>query len=141
MECRAPEVICIKDLVSNYMMLACYDSKKKKTLRCDFSENGLGVTILVSYMAFKSYLCRFTVECDHKTLSQISQKNMSLALPRLRGMLRSIADYHFVIRHRPGKELVHPDAFSRLSQFGKSKVEGTALIIKSIIDMSVLGPE
>ena len=29
----------------------------------------------------------FTVECDHKPLSQISRKNLSLALPQLRGML------------------------------------------------------
>ena len=36
----------IKDLVSNYMLLSYYDRKKEVTLQCEYSENGLGVTIV-----------------------------------------------------------------------------------------------
>ena len=37
-------------------------------------------------------------------------------------MLRSIADYDYVLQHRPGKEMVLPDALSRLSGADWSEV-------------------
>ena len=97
----------------------------------------LGVVYGIQKFHHYLYGRRFTVECDHKPLSQISRKNLSLAPPRLRGMLRSVADYDFVLRHRPGREMVLPDAFSRLSQSDKSKVNKTAIRIQSLVDISV----
>ena len=51
-------------------------------------------------------------------------------------MIRSVADYDFVLRQRPGKEMVLPDAFSRLSQSDKTKVWGTAVKVQSLVDIS-----
>ena len=88
---------------------------------------------------FHNYLYgrKFTVECDHKPLHHIHKKNLSLAPPRLRGMLRSVGDYDFVLQHKPGKEMVLPDAFSRLSCADKSEVEGTNVRIHELVDVSV----
>ena len=40
-------------------------------------------------------------------------------------MLRSIADYDYVLQHRPGKEMVLPDAVSRLTLSGADWSEVT----------------
>ena len=58
----------------------------------------LGVVYGIQKFHHYLYGRRFTVECDHKPLSQISRKNLSLAPPRLKGMIRSVADYDFVLR-------------------------------------------
>ena len=42
--------------------------------------------------------------------------------PRLPGMLRSIADYDYVLQHRPGKMTVLPDALTHLSGADWSEV-------------------
>ena len=88
---------------------------------------------------FHNYLYgrKFTVECDHKPLHHIHKKNLSLAPPRLRGMLRSVGDYDFVLQHRPGREMVLPDAFSRLSGADSSEVEGTSVRIHELVDVSL----
>ena len=75
----------------------------------------LGVIYGIPQFHHYLYYRRFTVEYDHKLLSKIPRKNMSLAPPTLRGMFKSITDYDFLIRHRPGKEMVLPDAFSIVS--------------------------
>ena len=87
---------------------------------------------------FHNYLYgrRFTVECDHKPLHHIHKKNLSLAPPRLRGMLRAVGDYDFVLEHRPGKEMVLPDALSRLSGADKFEIEGTKVRIHELVDVS-----
>ena len=88
---------------------------------------------------FHNYLYgrKFTVECDHKPLHHIHKKNLSLAPPRLRGMLRSVGDYDFVLQHRPGREMVLPDAFSRLSGADSLEVEGTNVRIHELVDVSL----
>ena len=79
---------------------------------------------------------RFIVECDHKPLHHIHKKNLKLAPPRLKGMIRSVADYDFTIQHRPGREMVLPDAFSRLSGADKEEVQGTKLRVNELVDIS-----
>ena len=87
---------------------------------------------------FHNYLYgrKFTIECDHKPLQDIKKKNLNLAPPRLRGMLQSVSDYDYTIRYRPGKEMVLPDALSRLSCADKSEVSGTRMTIHELVDVS-----
>ena len=87
---------------------------------------------------FHQYLYgrRFIVECDQRPLHHIHRKNLSLAPPRLRGMLRSVADYDFTIQHRPGKEMVLPDALSRLSGADKKEVAGSRVRVDELVDIS-----
>ena len=96
--------------------------------------------VVYGIQKFHHYLYgrRFTVECDHKPLSQISRKSMSLTPPRLRGMLRSVADYDFELKYRPGREMVLPDVQNRLSQSDKLEVKRTAIRIQSLVDISPL---
>ena len=88
---------------------------------------------------FHNYLYgrKFTVECDHKPLHHIHKKNLSLAPPRLRGMLRTVGDYDFVLQHKPGKEMVLPDALSRLSCADQTVVTGGRVSIHELVDVSV----
>ena len=96
----------------------------------------LGVVYGIKKFHHYLYGRSFTVECDHKPLHHIHNKNLSLAPPRLRGMMRTVADYDFVLKHRPGKEMVLPDAFSRLSQSDNLAVEGTNVRIHELVDVS-----
>ena len=97
----------------------------------------LGVVYGIKKFHHYLYGRAFTVECDHKPLHHIHNKNLSLAPPRLRGMMRTIADYDFVINYKPGREMVLPDAFSRLSQSDSLEVEGTKVRIHELVDISV----
>ena len=96
----------------------------------------LGVVFGIKKFHHYLYGRKFNVECDHKPLQHIRQKNLTLAPPRLRGMLRSVADYDFTLLYRPGKEMVLPDALSRLSQADKTEVKGTHVRIHELIDVS-----
>ena len=96
----------------------------------------LGIVYGINKFHHYLYGRRFTVECDHKPLHHIHKKNLSLAPPRLRGMLRSVADYDFTINYRPGREMVLPDAFSRLSSADKAEVKGTKVQVNELVDIS-----
>ena len=96
----------------------------------------LGVVYGIKKFHHYLYGRRFVVECDHKPLHHIHRKNLSLAPPRLRGMLRSVADYDFSIQHRPGKEMVLPDVLSRLSGVDKVEVQGTRVRVDQLVDIS-----
>ena len=96
----------------------------------------LGVVFGIKKFHHYLYGRKFTVECDHKPLHHIQRKNISLAPPRLRGMLRSVADYDYTLVHRPGREMVLPDALSRLSQVDKEEVLGTNVRVHELIDVS-----
>jgi hypothetical protein len=96
----------------------------------------LGVVYGIKKFHHYLYGRRFTVECDHKPLHHIRKKNLSLAPPRLRGMMRSIADYDYALQYKPGREMVLPDALSRLSQADRSEVKGTKVRIHELIDVS-----
>ena len=71
-----------------------------------------------SVTKFHHYLYgrRFVVQSDHKPLQYIQRKNLRLAPPRLRGMLMKLWPYNYRIEHKPGSEMVLPDALTRLGQ-------------------------
>ena len=66
---------------------------------------------------FRTYVFgrHFTIESDHKSLEQISMKNLADAPVRLQRMLLRLQDYDFTIKYRPGEEMVIADTFSRYS--------------------------
>ena len=96
----------------------------------------LGVVYGIKKFHHYLYGRRFLVECDHKPLHHIHKKNLSLAPPRLRGMLRAVADYDYTLQHRPGREMVLPDALSRLSRSDKKVVPGTRVRVHELVDVS-----
>ena len=79
----------------------------------------LGVVYGIPKFHYYLYGQRFIEECNHKPLSQISRKNLSLA-PLL-----------LVLRLRPGREMVLSDPFKRLCQLDKSRVNGTEIRIQN----------
>ena len=78
----------------------------------------------------------FTVETDHKPLIDIKNKNIALSPPRIRGMLMTISPYDFQVIQRPGREMVLPDALSRLSCADKNEIPGLKLGVNSIVQVS-----
>ena len=57
----------------------------------------------------------FTIKSDHKSLEQISMKNLATAPVHLQRMLLWLQDYDFTIRYYPGEEMVVADTLSRYS--------------------------
>ena len=66
---------------------------------------------------FRTYVFgrHFTIESDHKSLEQISMKNLADAPVHLQRMLLRLQDYDFTIKYRPGEEMVIADTLSRYS--------------------------
>ena len=66
---------------------------------------------------FRTYVFgrHFTIESDHKSLEQISMKNLADAPVRLQRMLLRLQDYDFTIKYRPGEEMAVADTLSRYS--------------------------
>ena len=54
-----------------------------------------------------------TVESDHHPLQMILKKNLSAAPTRLQRMLLRLQRYNFLLKYKPGKELVIADTLSR----------------------------
>ena len=84
----------------------CYANNERELLACVFGAE-----------RFRTYVfCRhFTIESDHKSLEQISMKNLADAPVRLQRMLLRLQDYDFTIKYRPGEEMVIADTLSRYS--------------------------
>ena len=97
----------------------------------------LGVVYGIQKFHHYLYGRKFTVECDHKPLMQIRRKNLHMAPPRLKGMLMDVSAYDFELKHRPGREMVLPDALSRLSQAEKRKILDREVNIHQLVDISV----
>ena len=57
----------------------------------------------------------FMIESDHKSLEQISMKNLTDALVHLQRMLFWLQDYDFTIKFCPGEEIVVADTLFRYS--------------------------
>ena len=55
----------------------------------------------------------FTVESDHKPLEAIATKNLADTPARLQRMLLNIQGYDYLLKYRPGKEMLLADALSR----------------------------
>ncbi len=107
------------------------------TVRCDASKNGLRavliqeerpiaytryaqiekelLSVLFALERFDSYTygAKVLVENDHKPLEIILKKSVHDAPPRLQRMLLRLQKYDFVIKHKPGKDLVVADTLSR----------------------------
>ena len=60
----------------------------------------------------------FTIESDHKSLEQISMKNLVDAPVCLQRMLLQLHNYDFTIKYCPGKEMVVADTLLRYSPGG-----------------------
>ena len=60
-----------------------------------------------------TYGVKVLVENDHKPLEIILKKFLQDAPPRLQRMLLRLQKYDFVIKHKPGKDLVDADTLSR----------------------------
>ena len=54
----------------------------------------------------------FMIESDHKSLEQISMKNLTGAKVCLQRMLLRLQDYDFTIKYRPGEEMVIADTLA-----------------------------
>ncbi len=61
----------------------------------------------------QSFFAKVLVENDHKPLEIILKKSLHDAPPRLQRMLLRLQKYDFVIKHKPGKDLVVADTLSR----------------------------
>ena len=68
------------------------------------------------------YGSRFVIESDHKPLEMISLKNLTAAPPRLQRMLLRLQGYDFVIKYRPGKEMLVADCLSRQPNKSRSNL-------------------
>ena len=64
----------------------------------------------------------FTIKSDHKSLEQISMKNLTDALVHLQRMLLWLQDYDFTIKYCPGNEMVVADTLSRYSPEDTSEI-------------------
>ena len=94
--------------------------------------------MLYSIKKFHQYLYgrTFVVQSDHKTLVYIRRKNLILAPPRLRGMLMQLLPYDYTIEHKPGKEMVLPDALTRHGQAETGTFTDLQVQIYQLVDIS-----
>ena len=83
-----------------------YANNERELLACIFGAE-----------CFRTYVFgrHFTIESDHKSLEQISMKNLADAPVHLQRMLLRLQDYDFTIKYRPGEEMVIADTLSRYS--------------------------
>ena len=96
----------------------------------------LAVNYGIKKFHYYLYGRKFKVQSDHKPLKYIHKKNLRLAPPRLRSMLMNICQYDYEIEHVPGKYMVMPDTFSRLSQDDNAEIPGLHVQIHSLVDVS-----
>ena len=83
-----------------------YANNERELLTCIF-----GVEHFQTYVFGR----HFMTESDHKSLEQISMKNLADAPVCLQRMLLRLQDYDFTIKYRPGEEMVIADTISRYS--------------------------
>ena len=84
-------------------MEQCYANNERELLTCIF-----GVEHFWTYVFGR----HFTIESDHKSLEQISLKNLADVPVRLQRMLLRLQDYDFTIKYCPGEEMVIADTLS-----------------------------
>ena len=84
----------------------CYANNERELLACVFGAERFWTYVFGRH---------FTIESDHKSLEQISMKNLADAPVCLQRMLLQLQDYDFTIKYRPGEEMVIADTLSRYS--------------------------
>ena len=84
----------------------CYANNERELLACVFCAE-----------RFWTYVFgrNFMIESDHKSLEQISMKNLADTPVCLQRMLLRLQDYDFTIKYCPGEEMVIADTLSRYS--------------------------
>ena len=86
-------------------------SSAMQTMRGNYLPGVFGAECFWTYVFGR----HFTIESDHKSLEQISMKNLADAPVRLQRMLLQLQDYDFTIKYHPGEEMVIADTLSRYS--------------------------
>ena len=81
----------------------CYANNERELLTYIFSAEFFWTYVFGRHCMIKS---------DHKSLEQISMKNLADAPVRLQRMLLQLQDYDFTIKHHPGEEMVVADTLS-----------------------------
>ena len=84
-----------------------YANNERELLACIFGSECFWTYVLVDTSQSSS--------SDHKSLEQISMKNLADAPVCLQRMLLRLQDYDFTIKYRLGEELVIADTLSRYS--------------------------
>ena len=81
-----------------------YANNERELLACVFGAE-----------CFQTYVFgrHFTIESDHKSLEQISMKNLADVPVHVQKMLLRLQDYDFTIKYRPGQDMVIADTLSR----------------------------
>ena len=83
-----------------------YANNERELLACIFSAERFQIYVFGRH---------FTIESDHKSLEQISMKNLADASVHLQRMLLWLQDYDFTIKYHPGEEMVIANTLSRYS--------------------------
>ena len=84
----------------------CYANNERELLACIFGAEHFWIYVFGRH---------FTIESDHKSLEQISMKNLADAPVCLQRMLLQLQDYDFTIKYCPGEEMVIADTLLRYS--------------------------
>ena len=84
----------------------CYANNERELLTCIFSAECFWTYVFGRHCM---------IESDHKSLEQISMKNLADAPVCLQRMLLRHQDYDFTIKYRPGEEMVIAYTWSRYS--------------------------
>ena len=72
----------------------------------------------------------FVLESDHKPLEMINLKNLAAAPQRLQRMFLRVQPYDFVLRYKPGKQMMLADAMSRQPSSESTQID---LVYTSVI--------
>ena len=83
-----------------------YANNERELLTCVFSAEHFWTYVFGRH---------FMIESDHKSLEQISMKNLADAPVCLQRMLLRLQDYDFTIKYHPVGEMVVADTLSRYS--------------------------
>ena len=95
------------------------------------------LAVLLGCIKFHHYLYGRKLICqnDHKPLGDIHLKHLSDAPPRLQRLLLKLQPYDITIKYVPGQKVPVTDALSRVSQSGKTEIEGLDVAIHDLTSM------
>ncbi|XP_035910630.1 uncharacterized protein K02A2.6-like isoform X1 [Anopheles stephensi] len=102
------------------------------------------LTVVFGVEKFHKYLFgyRFTVITDNSGLKEIfnpCRGTSCIEMARLQRWELKLADYEYVIEHRPGKYMANVDAMSRLPLAVQPKIESVSIGINAIEESKLMG--